>query len=866
MPGWTDQYSFAGSRHTVPTVSWKQQYRFHRYIDANLWRLQYTVRPWLVPDAAEWHPQYEVLTGIEVAAQWETQYHFAIGIDEVPQWQEQYRFTPNITDVQDWQEQYRFTPNIPDVQDWREQYRLTPNIPDVQGWREQYRLTPNITEGLVWREQYRFTPNITVGLVWQEQYQLTPAISDVQGWQLQYRFTPNITDVQGWREQYRLRGGLPQPDPAQWRLQYTLTGVVGQPAPRQNWRLQYRLQRFGLASPGGRWWLQYALTGFVAGSPALPVAPGLYIDGADETSGVLRYSVRFGRSEAAYGAVCQSLQGQVTLNNSRGEYDNLRPNQKVELIWEKPGNVGAATSRMWGGWISDVRPSIDHRTGLRLAQVHIQGTLAQLARADYELALFLTDTVRTGQVVESVMDTVKRSDIAEDIDVGQVRIHPAHYTSVLSPRRLSNALAVLRATEQAEIGYLHEGRGDELHFEDRFHRELDYQLATVAFGPGSRDIAVKQRVEPALNWDNLYTVVEAGAEKAVVQATGRVYTLGGKSGGSATNKSWPIPAYSSRTFACNLVTDVHSREHENIASVASWATASHVLEPATLTATYAYTRTTARVTVTNSTSAAITMTKLELHGAGVALYGDLTLPPIEDADAIAAYGRRSLNLPVSFIGDGTNHEGDAVAEGRAYADMLLARYSQPIVTARLSFNPYQHDDALMAACTLAIGDPVTVAANIGLPSGVYYIEGMEFQHEGRTGETTVTAMVSKRGRSRSVINNAVSPGATAAWADVGSRVLEQGELYIIGADARFATGTTPSTDEDDTVLRVVNAAGDVLKAWAEQDIPVGAAAAAGFLGTIYRAAANDTAKVQVRYRDTARRPVVSRWRVIRTEI
>lgn len=573
---------------------------------------------------------------------------------------------------------------------------------------------------------------------------------------------------------------------------------------------------------------------------------------------LLRYQVRFGRSEAAFRATAQPLQGQLILDNADGAYDRLLPNSKIT----QNITVAGESYKQWAGWVSDVQPSTDHATGLRTAVVRIQGALQQLARQDYELALFLTDTVRTGEIVNAVLDRVGRDDIGRMVDPGQVRLHPAHYASVLTPRKLHNALAVLRATEEAEVGLIHEGRGDFVHFEDRFHREVQRDvIATYTFGATGNAIQPEGVVEPDLNYDNIYNVVQAGAERAVVQAAGRVYTLGGK--GRSVNAQ--VPANTTFTLVCDLVNDVASRENEYVTSVESWQESAHVLEPNTLTATYEYTRTQARVTITNPTGAAITLTKLELHGVPVALYGDLTLPPQEDAAAISRYGRRSLRLPTSFIGDGINHDGDAIAAGRAYADMLLARYSAPVITGRLQFNPHQHEIAEQAAATLQVGDPVTVAAGTGLPVGVYHVEGMEFSGNGRDGANAdrVVATVSRRGRSRTVINNPVTASVGRDWTEVGSRALVAGEIYIIGLDAGFADGVTPATDDDALVARVV-VGGEVKIAWAEMDWPVGDDI---FLGVLVKAGENVAASVQVRQAaGTGNTLTPVRWRVIRTEV
>ena len=48
----------------------------------------------------------------------------------------------------------------------------------------------------------------------------------------------------------------------------------------------------------------------------------------------------------------------------------------------------------------------------------------------------------------------------------------------------------------------------------------------------------------------------------------------------------------------------------------------------------------------------------------------------------------SWNCPASFIGDGLNQKvRDGIAEGTAYAALLLARYDHPQIAARLVVDP-----------------------------------------------------------------------------------------------------------------------------------------------------------------------------------
>ena len=264
-------------------------------------------------------------------------------------------------------------------------------------------------------------------------------------------------------------------------------------------------------------------------------------------------SARWGRQEAAHLARVLPLQMQIQLDNSDGRFDpdQLLPDARVE--WND-GGLPVAHGR-----IASVRPSFDHTTGLRTATLHVEGPLALLNNGDHELSLFVTETVRTGQAISSVLDQVNWPADTRRVDTGQVRIHPAHYTSVLAPRALHRAGPVLRAAEQAEVGLVHEERGNLVVFENRFHRELDPRLGldVAVFGRTEDSIRVIGRVDPADSWDNIYNVVQVGGDRAVVQVERVVYEWNGE--------PLTIPANTTATLRLDLVLQPQNRERDFVA-------------------------------------------------------------------------------------------------------------------------------------------------------------------------------------------------------------------------------------------------------------------------------------------------------------
>ena len=698
-------------------------------------------------------------------------------------------------------------------------------------------------------------------------------------------------------------------------------------------------------------------------------------------------AARWGRQEAAHLARVLPLQMQVQLDNSDGRFDPemLLPDARVE--W----NDGAAP--VAHGRLASVRPSFDHTTGLRTATLHVEGPLALLNNGDHELSLFITDTIRTGRAIDSVLDQVNWPAGARRIDGGQVRIHPAHYTSVLAPRALHKAGPVLRAAEQAEVGLVHEERGNLVVFENRFHRELDPRLGldVAVFGVTEDSIRVVGRVDPADSWDNIYNVVQVGADRAVVQVERVVYQWNGE--------PLTIPANTTATLRLDLVQQPQNRERDFVASVIEWADladgdfefhfpggvdrvdvdlmgyerstlflgwqdnvslgtafsrsgaeqtlnvaslafggsiagdvsldifdnnrrftaefestgritftasdgrtltvmiadadmtepyqwnptnsaevvsfANHIMgladKNATLTLTFGTvtntsivlsnrTRTGTTATIVNSNDQPIFMTKADLRGRGVALYGDLTIPEL--ATPNSPYRRRVLELPTSFVGDGLNQEGGGLAEGNAYAALLLARYDHPQIAARLVIDPLADSSTRALLTTLQVSDPVLVQDGLGIPSGGYYVEGGDVTLDSETGILDFGIHVSRRGRRSWIIDDAVNvQPASVAWENVAAAVaVAAGGRYIVGAEAAWNVGNPVGSELP--VMRVLFGA-EVVAVWTENDL----SDTPEWLAALVEVPdAGGNLAVQVQRGADANTPIrVTRWRVVRIE-
>ena len=541
----------------------------------------------------------------------------------------------------------------------------------------------------------------------------------------------------------------------------------------------------------------------------------------NEAFNLLQLFAKWGRSEASFLARAQPVQMQVILDNESGRYDPgaILPRARIHL-----DHLGATVAH---AYVRSVRPQIDHSTGLRQTVIHAEGALALFNNDAHELSLFVTDTARTGPVVHEILDQTGWPGTARDIDAGQVRLQPAHYTEILAPRALGKAGPNLRATETAEIGLLHERRGDFIVFEERYHRELDLSLPAFTFGSlgGTNFISPLGITNPEDSWDNLYTVIRIGASRAVVQTDKKVYTFRKDTIGA---DPLLIRANTTVEFGVDLVLEPRNRETDNVASVAQWTTvdsefqnAAGVVVTADVDLTFSQDgRTRRRVTIANTNAFDVNLTKLELSGRGVALYGDLTIPYLEDAAAVALYDTRILDLETSFIGDGLNEGGDGVAEGNATAQLLLTRYSHPQSHGRLAFDPLESANNLLAMHTLAISQPVNMLVGTGFPPGIYHVEGGDIQLDVGREWATMGVNLSQRGRRLVARDQSVSVTPPSdAWVNVSTPLaILAGRPYVIATEVTFPTATALSTS-DDPVLRVL-LDGQPYSVWSETDIPV----------------------------------------------
>ena len=535
----------------------------------------------------------------------------------------------------------------------------------------------------------------------------------------------------------------------------------------------------------------------------------IYINGRDYTSEAMEWRGRVSRIEGALYSRAAAAQAQIIL---RGQH-RFPQDVEIHMDYLHEGVLYPIVHT----FLESGEPSLDFKTKRPITIINGLGLLSLLGHAPSELSVFVTETIRTGELIRAVLGQLGRD--ASHVDTGQVRIHPAHYQNILSLRQVGAALPIIQGAELAEVGFVHEGPGDELHFEDRFHRELDNRLSAYSFGTVASDgvLRVIDNITPKNRFENVRNVVRVGAERATVLAEGTLWEL------PAPTQLLPDRGYIYDLTKLSRNSGLRSDAVKAFISLSP-------LRAADYTATNGATITLEEVMESGATSRtkfrirtdiACELSAFTLRGVGLGVYGSLTIPErtYRDATGIdSPYRRRVLDLPVTFIGDGLNNEGAAdddnvIIEGQNYADLLLIKGGVPRATFPLPTNPKENRQAMV---DLTTSDPVLILQDLAdiadIPSGGYWVEGYDIQRTQQDIET-MTYNVTERGRRdfRSRQDNLNVAGGR-NWVGVGNPVaIPDGEICVVGAMLSSSGGAS------DPVARLtVN--GEQRKAWNDEDL------------------------------------------------
>ena len=619
----------------------------------------------------------------------------------------------------------------------------------------------------------------------------------------------------------------------------------------------------------------------------------------DEIDNLLRIDGEWGRSEASVFGISKPASMQVIMKNDDGRYDQrrLRPRARVWLDYTHWGKRYPVIR----GRMSRVKGTHDQRTGLKRATLFSEGEIALLNQADAELQIDLPNVVRTGEVIDHVLDRVDFPSNRRDIRRGDVRVHLGHYYQVLGPHLLHQASKLVRTAERAELGYLHEERGDWIKFEDRFHREKIFTDVSDWWLIGSTDNALQPAkiTEAEDTWENLYTVVRIHYNNLRLHDEADLFdrTPGTTQIIIAAGETWPfsydISDGPDDNILINRVRMVESWADPTLdikdgsASDATDVTHSYTDEDADVFVDFfGVSRTRCYLTITNNTDSDVYIHSLKLRGKGISaldIAGDM---PEQASLAILEYDRRVLDLPHIMFAENENNaksdktydEDDGQAQVVSYARMILTRYDHPRDYGVLKVNPLEYDNQ-RSMVALRIGDPMLIQAGIGsIASGGYAYEGGTFSMQGGNawqngrGVAEMGIKYALRGRRTSVyhrgVNAIVDDSNSASWHDL--RWSDQGtakaveyttdaaERYVVTVRMRLNGGDIKSGD--DASVRVLRGSAQII-GWQQEALTRG-------YHTYSVLVEGDGEKIKVQYRrleTDGAYPRIDDFRVIRID-
>ena len=521
-------------------------------------------------------------------------------------------------------------------------------------------------------------------------------------------------------------------------------------------------------------------------------------------SKVLQLRAKLGRSSSAFLDQVSSMTGQMILDNADGEFDNLKRGDAFRLDkW-----LDGVPAEVLHGWVTGTNFTKDPR-GQKRAFITLTGSLDILSWERYETALDPVDEEidYTGNLVEGILQNVNFTK--REIDQGQVRVNTPLLYSHLNPARLRTPIGPIRELERTEIGLLHEGRGDSVIFEGRYHRELDISPPRYTFAGPNVDGAIP--VEGIVPFDSkqqdVYTNYRIHAGSTQVLEQQKLFAI------NNPITIQPIGVYNLRF---ELVGEAPRKAIDDVQSVTNWKAlaladvdvrndANQQLQVSFRADTTTqvniiptFRRTSVSVRILNNTGGNATITKLEIFGRGVQTAGDLAFVDLEDEDS--EYEPRSLNLATLL-----DYRIVTPRDLEELANVLFWRYSRPRPTGKITVNTRAWPILLT---NLNISDAVTVSEVVGLPSGVYYVEGLEFEF--LPGKDTITITLSRRG-ARTYLADASTISAVNVPA---------GSPVLVGVRAS-GTGSVNVT-VDGVVVRTFAVSGD--PAWYVHFVPESAAA------------------------------------------
>lgn len=439
--------------------------------------------------------------------------------------------------------------------------------------------------------------------------------------------------------------------------------------------------------------------------------------GEDVTARVLDIRWRRGRDYAsqltgrAVSTICA-----IVLNNESGDYNSFKTTSPLSgnLLPGRKVQIQADAQVMLTMFVRRITPVVNTKDSDK-AILECVGPLGYLNDREVEIAM--QSNVITDDLMDAILDAASWPAGDRTFDVGKST--PARFWV-----DRTKTFQALRLAEEAEAGFLLEGRDGKIVFENRHHRFSTTHYtsqATFSDVPAAdiRALGIQQR-DPL---DQIFNIFEAEVRRYTVGALAVLWTLS-ESGANSPS----IDPGQSKTF---LASFPNLDSATDAVAVDAWTT---------LVATTDYTANSAAdgsgTNLTANIGVVVTkfaeMMKVVLTNNHATLKAFITLlqargtpvtqvDPVrirqEDATSKTRYGERKWPSANPFFSD--------TAEATDWADFHLGIFKSPIPVLAVTISANRNAASMTKVTTLNISDRVTVVATGGAGLGIdqdFFIE------------------------------------------------------------------------------------------------------------------------------------------------
>lgn len=441
---------------------------------------------------------------------------------------------------------------------------------------------------------------------------------------------------------------------------------------------------------------------------------GVFDDDEVIQSDLIRFACQRGRDDASQ-LTGRSKAGSLVagLLNDAGKYSrfnaaspifgDILPARRVALLLTVP-----IALPLWSGLLDTVDPEAG---GVPRATLRASGVFIRLQT---KVAMTPLEYVMTSDAVEAILDRLDWPDAERVIGSGVMQLG-RYFPGA------AQALNLLRQLEQAEDGFIYEGRQFEFIFENRYHREINSVASVATFSDDPGDpISYLDDVKHDDPLRRIFNHFEAtipsytdGDEQLIWELTGPAPT---------------IPAGQSRTFHARMPSGfAYIKEWTAITAgrdntvINGWAIVPGVPEDlGDVIITVTPFADAAKIVVENPDVAAHAITQLELDGIPVVEGESITVEE-EDQASIDTFGERAFPFDTPWLVN--------TAYAQANVSLALARNKDPRPYLQTSIPGSVGGDYLLDAVATEISDRITVTANglrtrFGLEAVDFYVESI----------------------------------------------------------------------------------------------------------------------------------------------